>query len=267
MKQNRSRRSQGTMTFMSDAREWMGELAERIREIVGPIQEALKPIRTLIESPELHRLVEAWPGILRRFATLSEAMRDACARAALPPFRLMDMDEWKEVERVSQSDGALAAADLVAARARAALADPDVRAELVRDWRANPLSARRVDILEQGLRAHELGLFAVSIPPFLAHVEGVIADSEHSPQEKRNPRFDQLKEYIAALDEKDEYMGGVISEYVIETVYKGFVRTKDAPLLSRHAILHGFDTGYPSEMNSVRAILIFDCVQDLTLGS
>jgi hypothetical protein len=57
----------------------------------------------------------------------------------------------------------------------------------------------------------------------------------------------------------------VISEYVTDTLYQSFIRGEDAPPLSRHAILHGFDTTYANEMNSVRAILAFDCVQDLAL--
>ena len=54
----------------------------------------------------------------------------------------------------------------------------------------------------------------------------------------------------------DDNMGKLISDYVTEALYQRFARDKAAPPLSRHAILHGFDTMYANEMDSVRAILI-----------
>lgn len=236
---------------------------EETERLLAPVKklldEALRP------GSELRRLAGAWPRLEVRFRKLSQTVHDACERAALPPFRLMSVDAWNEIERVAETEGLDAAAEVVARFAREALTHAETRAELLRDWSANPIVAKRADILEQGLRAHEHRLFAASIPIFLAQVEGIIVDSKHFPDAKRNPSFDQLKKYMSELAESDEYLGRLISEYVTDTVYQSFVRGEDTPPLSRHAILHGFDIRYANEMNSVRAILTFDCVQDLVL--
>jgi len=248
---------------MADALEKWMEAIEEVERVLNPVREMLA--RALEPGSELRTLASAWPRIAERFTSLSQVVRDACERAALPPFRLMDIDEWSAIEQASKHGGIDAAADAVARLSREALESPENRAELLRDWRKNRIAATRADVLEQALKAHELGLFAVSIPPFLAHLEGVIADAKHAPDARKNPKFDELKRYVSELADGDEYMGRIISEYVSDTVYQSFVRNTDAPPFSRHAILHGFDTRYATAMNSVRAILTFDCVQDLVL--
>jgi len=237
--------------------EWADKFDTSLAEIARALAEMLQP------GSELRRFADAWPQIEAQFRSMSVVVRDASARAGLPPFRLLSIDDWREVEEVHQKAGIDEAAALVYRLSKEALKDGPTREQLLRDWRNNSVVATRIDILDQALKAHELGLYAVSIPPFLAHLEGIIADSKHPSVEKRNPKFEKLKEYVAQLAEGDELMGALITEFISDTVLQGFVRDAARPVFSRHAILHGFDTAYANEMNSVRAICTFDCVQDL----
>lgn len=237
--------------------EWTNKFNTSLAEITKALAKIFQP------GSELRRLVEAWPQIQARIQSMSEVVRDASARAGLPPFRLLSIDDWGEVEAMHHNAGIDEAADLVCRLSRDALNDDATREQLLRDWRNNPVVATRIDILDQALKAHALGLYAVSILPFLAHLEGIIVDSKHPIAERKNPNFHKLKEYLAQLAEGDELTGALITEFVSDTVLKGFLRDTASPAFSRHAILHGFDTGYANEMNSVRAICTFDCVQDL----
>ena len=239
--------------------EWTKKVSERIREITKPLAEIIGP------GSELRRLAEALPAVAARFQSMSRVVRDACVHAGLPPCRFLSVEAWKEIESAQHNGGNDAAAAAAYRVSKAAIEDTETREGMLNDWRANSIVRTRIDILEQALKAHDLQLYSVSIPPFLAHIEGIIADRKHPPDETRNPQFHELKAYVRQLAAEDDLMGVFVSDFVANTVFEKFERGVERPSFSRHAILHGFDTAYGSEVNSVKAILIFDYLQDLVM--
>lgn len=136
-----------------------------------------------------------------------------------------------------------------------------MRAEMLKDWAANPVTAPRIHILTAALEAHQEGRYVLSIPPLLAQLEGIIADGKQPQGGEMRQRT--MKEYVAQLAEGDDLIGAHISDFVSNIVLANFIRGQPIPDLSRHAILHGAATTYGTELNSIKTILTFDYVQDL----
>jgi hypothetical protein len=233
---------------VDNADEWVAKITAALAEIMRP-------------GSELRQIVDAWPRLNDRLTSMTAAVRGAVAQAELPPCRLLSLDDWGEVEAAHREHGVGDAAQVVLRLSREALMHEPTRTTLVRDWRENVVVATRAEILEQALEAHVQGKYALSVPPFLAQLEGIVADAKH-PANRRMSQ-DNIKDYVRQVAAGDDLMGTIITDFVSNVVLANFYRGDPVPPFSRHAILHGADTTYANERNSIKAILTFDYVQYL----
>ena len=138
----------------------------------------------------------------------------------------------------------------------------DALARFADVWVRRPLLQPRLSILREALRAHELKMFAVSIPTLVAQFEGIIADvTSHSGKMDGA----KLKSHVEKLTQGEPVTGSVLSSFVVETLLSKFEHGLPIPPFSRHAILHGGDVQYATETNSQTVILLVDHVSVLTL--
>jgi hypothetical protein len=90
---------------------------------------------------------------------------------------------------------------------REAVSSPEFRAQMLADWKSNPITASRVPILEEALWAHTQGRFALSIPPFLAQLEGIVLDQATPPPtvpgERPPSRHTLMKRELEQLSAND----------------------------------------------------------------
>jgi hypothetical protein len=130
-------------------------------------------------------------------------------------------------------------------------------------WSAHPRLERRMRILEQALRAHELGMFAVSIPALLAQFEGAVADVVNHTDSMSGG---EMKKHVRTIAADGGAVGAMFSTFVCDVFVAQFKHGQTPPLppFSRHAILHGGDVSYPSETNSRTVILLIDTLRSLT---
>lgn len=126
---------------------------------------------------------------------------------------------------------------------------------LLRSWQTSGLFQRRVRLLGEALRAHELGMYGVAIPTLLAQFEGLVIEIQGHTGETK---YSQVKSFVAGLGRDEGSLGDMLSYFVNETLLAKFFHGFTAPPFSRHAILHGVDVNYATETNSRTAILLLD---------
>jgi uncharacterized membrane-anchored protein YhcB (DUF1043 family) len=147
------------------------------------------------------------------------------------------------------------------------------------------LYPQRRKILEDAFLAHQKKLYSLSIPTFLIQVEGIskeilgvslYAKKNNIPKTKNKlvERINKMKIGNIVID-LDSYTD-ILFEYFrsptginINTEKQKNVKKKrdncSVEYLNRHSVLHGENLNYATEVNSLRAILIFDfliCVQE-----
>jgi uncharacterized membrane-anchored protein YhcB (DUF1043 family) len=147
------------------------------------------------------------------------------------------------------------------------------------------LYPQRRKILEDAFLAHQKKLYSLSIPTFLIQVEGIskeilgvslYAKKNNIPKTKNKlvERINKMKIGNIVID-LDSYTD-ILFEYFrsptginINTEKQKNVKKKrdncSVEYLNRHSVLHGENLNYAIEVNSLRAILIFDfliCVQE-----
>jgi hypothetical protein len=144
--------------------------------------------------------------------------------------------------------------------------------------RNNPLIARRSDSIREAVQAHREGLYAVSVPSLLLHVEGIAADyvkaKQLMPKIGRKTReiiVAALNETPCSLFDVRTYAGvAALLVYIQESMYVyvdfdgDHQRLRREKRLVAHAIRHGRQVSYGSRMNSLRLFLMIDVLSLLT---
>lgn len=123
------------------------------------------------------------------------------------------------------------------------------------EMNASELFKPRIAIIQDAINAHKAGKYSLSIPVFLAQIEGVLWDyaekqSIATGTEITKKSGSKAKVTSAKPLVKDTRLRELISEnvanYFLERVY-----TKDL----RHSVLHGRNIGYNREENSMNLLL------------
>jgi hypothetical protein len=125
-------------------------------------------------------------------------------------------------------------------------------------WKADGLIAARLPILMDALKAHEEERYNLSVPVVLAQLEGMVAEAK-----RHTGRFTTktLFAYLEPIATNGSRFQRIAAKLAVDTLWVEFTHGAAPPLLSRHAILHGADTGYGTGANSLRAILYFDVIR------
>lgn len=133
------------------------------------------------------------------------------------------------------------------------------RIELLREkWMELDWLKSRIYILNEAIDCHFDGKYYASVSTLLPQIEGIIAErGELNGFIKQS----QLKESVGQiLNQTGQFsLDSAVSYFYIKSVLDNFSLGEEVKSpLSRHAILHGADTKYGYELNSIRTILLFD---------
>ncbi|WP_313755968.1 hypothetical protein [Tissierella sp.] len=126
------------------------------------------------------------------------------------------------------------------------------------NWEKSKTLKKRIPILKQAINAHKKGDYFLSTCIFISQLEGVIADSENHIG---NMGGTKIRGYLEKrVTETETYsFGYAYKNFFNERLYCSFEHGKSMQSpIGRHAILHGADTEYGTEVNSLKVILIFD---------
>ena len=142
--------------------------------------------------------------------------------------------------------------------------------EVLERCRSNSLFERRIKVIEEALRAHREGLYNLTVPGLLIHLEGIAAD--YVKKHKLLPQIrGQTKEIIvtaledtpyslldvrtyAGVDALIDYVEG--SMFAVVDFDKEHVRLHGENKLYGHAVRHGRQIAFGSRMNSSPALLV-----------
>lgn len=126
-------------------------------------------------------------------------------------------------------------------------------------WEGRPFLKRRIPILREVVEGHLDGRYALTVPTVLAQVDGVLGDVfGHRGQLWGATLMAYAEELLS-----DGLLGEDVLAFYVERIREpAEFGAPEIPQLSRHAVLHGIDTEYGTESKSLRAILLFNYVQE-----
>lgn len=242
--------------FVKEASAWL-------ESVVGPMHDWLAAHAPDVEAlargfQQTNDLFAYWdknaPGILKRSVS---------AAGLMVPFSRMSFADVQDLMAIYETTGEQGVVDRVRVEYDAIFAPEGFLAGLETSWTSHHHFARRMHILRQALKAHELGMYAVSVPTLIAQFEGLIADAV---QHQGRMDGSSLGEHVQALGSKDGAFGAMFSSFVTDAFLDKFKHGQASPMpkISRHAILHGGDINYGTEMNSRTVIFLIDALRTLS---
>ncbi|WP_196592243.1 hypothetical protein [Pectinatus frisingensis] len=125
-------------------------------------------------------------------------------------------------------------------------------------WEKNTLLKSRLPVLREGIDAHLGKHFNASVCTILPQIEGVIHDIIPMTVKKIYKK-DLDAVVVSVVDSKD--FNQTTKKFYFKIVLQEFRHGDEIPVLSRYAILHGEDTNFGTEVNSLKLILLFDFLQ------
>jgi hypothetical protein len=207
---------------------------------------------------ETQRFIDDWEK--NAPSVLNDAIR---SRGLIVPLSRMSLTDVRELLEIYRRLGDRAVTDRLVLHYDQIFGAPDFLNNLSSSWASRQSLRPRLPILTQALRAHELALFAVSIPALIAQFEGIVADlSGHVGK----MTFAELKRHVGTLAGASA-IGDILGTFVTDALLAQFHHGSLIPPFSRHAILHGGDIAYSTEMNSRTAILLIDQITEPVDGA
>jgi len=141
----------------------------------------------------------------------------------------------------------------------------------VDNWEGTPFFVERMTIIQDALWAHALEKYTLSIPCLLNQAEGLVLSLAKELQRTKGGRKDQALAVIDSTygDLWSPVAKDIVRAYLSDVVFdnSGFskwlkgLRRKGLTgfeVLHRDTIMHGVQTDYASEENSLRAFLLLD---------
>lgn len=134
---------------------------------------------------------------------------------------------------------------------------------LLESWEEDKFYADRIPILRDALEAHIEGKHTLSIPTFLAQIEGILCHIFDVRDHARvKGKLNQVKfkpEDEDRLFASAEFIANIITEQVFHSSLR---EKRDAQYPSRHQVLHGLDPFYYKDPNaSLRCIFLLDLLR------
>lgn len=261
---------------------------ERINAVAEPIAEQLQAFRKQQERmpagiaaalAPFRFWQEKWQNQLEELALILQRAAEVCAR--LPGGMRLAQDvaasrgwylgiwdhtlwETSEVIDLSERGDGAAVEEWIANRTR-------LRIESIREGVIAAFPSRSA-ILDQAFDAHKSEHYAVSIPPMLAQADGIHFDLLEQHLFRRNSRDTLWKRLQQRFDSEGVKVSSMTFLFLRPLVELNSLdkstHTPDDPF-NRHDVLHGTDTAYPTEINSLRVIALLDFLRwvDIDLSS
>jgi hypothetical protein len=235
------------------------QVLERVGRVVAGIlnsPEMLAFAKGVVQFAQSMREWQKW------IEQAPEQLRVALKDEGVFPHPQLSLHDLNSVIQEFSKDGGAGAVHRLYTLHDELFQDEAFRRSLQCRWQASG----RWAVLEQVLRAHELGLYGVSIPAALAQAEGIVVGAfRHSGQ----LTVKKLREYLLRLRKSPNIDGPVLDQFIDDYLFRRFVHGDGAPLprFSRHAILHGADIAYGTKDKSLTALVWVDYLLMLVSSS
>jgi hypothetical protein len=203
-------------------------------------------------------LADRAPKTVADLSTLSQQFETAMMDLQWPA-PMIDMDFALMQDIVTLHDNLpRQEADTRVGRMLSRIYDADCLNERLNFWKSYKWIGPRMHILAMALGAHTEGKYELSIPVLVVQIEGIILEGSrfggwvvHSSEKTK------VEE---ACERDGSFVGRLAKNLFVTAFFQQFtIGQPVVPNLSRHAILHGVDTDYPTPENSLKLILLLDC--------
>ena len=110
------------------------------------------------------------------------------------------------------------------------------------------------------MAAHQEGRYALSIPSLMPLIDGLTADIVGAEARREGQAIYARQAAEVYREGNDELWSDVLLTVITEQVYKRYAFDSGCTpsLINRHGILHGRISGYGTEPNSLRTVLLID---------
>lgn len=195
---------------------------------------------------------------IRRNLEISEQLDAILFELGFPPIRVLDKNIKKEIVDKYDNNDKNYMINYIEDDILKNL-DTEYFTSLFLKWKENKLLNKRIHIMEELINLHNNRFYYGSTILALSQIEGIIADGfYHLGKISGN----DIKNYISSMQGKYT-TDAAFKRFYDEVVLVGFEHGKEIlSNLSRHAIMHGSDTKYGQYLNSIKAILLLDYLQD-----
>ncbi|WP_158735137.1 hypothetical protein [Alteribacillus sp. YIM 98480] len=223
------------------------------------VQQVGSQVRSAIESlkPNLTRIVE----LANQAALTLEEFEEELAKLNYPPLSLhmsavyikLLRDEIKSAENEKEAEQIL---DEFIVN----LYDNEHLDECLDMWKSFEWLQERYIIIEQIIQAHKQGLYYLSTLAVFPQIEGILAELFPEKREK-NGKFstrcikESFREILAVENDRLDQMW---DKYYVDNLLEGFKHLEPIQYLSRHALAHGADYSYGTQVNSTKSIMIME---------
>jgi len=122
---------------------------------------------------------------------------------------------------------------------------------------------KRSLIIKEGIDCHLLGKYNASVSLFLSQADGISTGLLFKTKDKKK----ELKKFVA--EERDNKFFGDILNVILRVnkIDEYFSKDFDSSTgLNRHAVLHGYDTDFGTELNSLKAFSLLLFVNDFLVN-
>nr|WP_298996061.1 hypothetical protein [uncultured Allomuricauda sp.] len=119
--------------------------------------------------------------------------------------------------------------------------------------------SKRSPIIKEGINCHFDGRYYASVTLFLSQADGLSRGLLFKTRNKKR----ELKELVAERSE-NKFFGDILDAILkVNTIDEYFSEDTNGPYnLNRHAVLHGYDINFGTELNSLKAFSLLLFVND-----
>lgn len=139
---------------------------------------------------------------------------------------------------------------------------------ILNKWQGYPFLEKRVSLLIDGVKACINGQYSLSIPLLLSQLEGSVVDFFNIEGKSNMNKYKQYTLELLDNFQIDDY-GRIAKTYFMQYILAEFFHGDNIPKFSRHAIMHGADIHFGTQVNNINLILtldiIFECMDNIRL--
>jgi len=233
--------------------------------LLKSVQDSLYPISKLAVawSRTYESFLKEWHGVAKRISEAAKAANDLVVNFKIilvasgwpPPtmdFDIADMRYVVEAHNSLAPNKAKAQIDAFMLERH----NSYYVSTRLSDWKHHKWITDRIPILTAVVNAHIQEQYALSVPAILSQIEGIIWEG-YDYRGRVCLKEEKVRAKLLCKNGLD-FLDEIAEEFFLNTVLHDFDAGQPIPELSRHAILHGFDTHYATATNSLKLILLFD---------
>ncbi|TYS57725.1 hypothetical protein FZC74_14950 [Sutcliffiella horikoshii] len=217
-----------------------GEIASAIRESVVSMVSAMKPI---IDYIDIEKLRVSFTGIVEGLKETSEDVqnyRKAIILLGYPPSVSLDISIMRQIGKEFAENQNVNLIEIIDDVMKDHYNAEKIQ-EMKLEWEDFDFLKERLPLLRQAMNAHNLGMYAITIPSLLSQMEGIIIEAFNLKQKVSGYQFEQLIEKLFPTGEGFSFaFENEIGNYYLKNILVPFQHgQKIKKDISRHAILHG----------------------------